>query len=204
MSKFSPTSPSQPVADHGISRIFRILRHLQWNRATAIRCRVGLGERTRPRVRRLTPRPPRPRAPPRVGPAWPGTRDFGISPANCRYRFPNLHAVSFQPRIRTCWYPYFHRVFRDSFPNGYEISGVNPDSAVKQGRVAGRVADIGVDALTTRADPVGPLWGRAPVCRFWLALQASRRIQGDRVSLNRQTSALPSGSDLSNHKPLPP
>ena len=37
--KFPPTSPSQPVADHGISRIFRILRHLQWNRATAIRCR---------------------------------------------------------------------------------------------------------------------------------------------------------------------
>ena len=45
---------------------------------------VGLGERTRPRVRRLTPRQPRPRAPPRVAPAWPGTRDFGISPANRR------------------------------------------------------------------------------------------------------------------------
>ena len=45
---------------------------------------VGLGERTRPRVRRLTPRQPRPRAPPRVDPAWPGTRDFGMSPANRR------------------------------------------------------------------------------------------------------------------------
>jgi len=45
---------------------------------------VGLGERTRPRVRRLTPRPPRPRAPPRVAPAWPGTRNFGMSPANRR------------------------------------------------------------------------------------------------------------------------
>jgi len=49
-----------------------------------IRCRVGLGERTRPRVRRLTPRQPRPRAPSRVDPAWPGTRNFGISPANRR------------------------------------------------------------------------------------------------------------------------
>jgi hypothetical protein len=40
------------------------------------------------------------------------------------YRFPNLRAVSFQPRIRTCLRPSFHRVFRDSFPNGYEISGL--------------------------------------------------------------------------------
>jgi len=35
-------------------------------------------------VRRLTPRPPRPRAPSRVDPAWPGTRNFGIRPANRR------------------------------------------------------------------------------------------------------------------------
>ena len=42
------------------------LRCFQWNRATATRGRIGLGERTRPRVRRLTPRQPRPRAPSRV------------------------------------------------------------------------------------------------------------------------------------------
>ena len=56
------------------------------------------GERTRPRVRRLTPRQPRPRAPPRVDPAWTGTRDFGISPANRCYRFPNLRAVAVPPQ----------------------------------------------------------------------------------------------------------
>ena len=33
--------------------------------------------------------------------------------------------MSFQPRIRTCLRPSFHRVFRDSFQNGYEISGLN-------------------------------------------------------------------------------
>jgi hypothetical protein len=32
--------------------------------------------------------------------------------------------VSFQPRLRTCLRPSFHRVFRDSFQNGYEISGL--------------------------------------------------------------------------------
>ena len=164
---------------------------------------VGLGERTRPRVRRLTPRQPRPRAPPRVAPAWTGTRILGLARPIVVTGFPTCVPWLFNHVFERAG-PYFHRVFRDSFPNGYEISGINPDSALKQGRVAGRVAGIAVDALTTGADPVGPLWGRAPVCRFWLALQASRRIQGDRVSLNRQTSALPSGSDLSNHKPLPP
>ena len=40
---------------------------------------MGPGERTRPRVRRLTPRQPRPRAPPRVAPAWQGTRILGLA-----------------------------------------------------------------------------------------------------------------------------
>jgi len=74
-----------------------VLRYFQWNRATTIRCRVGLGERTRPRVRRLTPRQPRPRAPPRVDPAWPGTRNFGIRPAN--RRFCRNGAFKFMVRI---------------------------------------------------------------------------------------------------------
>jgi len=40
---------------------------------------IGLGERTRPRVRRLTPRQPRPCAPPRVDPAWRQSTILGLA-----------------------------------------------------------------------------------------------------------------------------
>ena len=39
-------------------------------------------------------------------------------------RFPNLRAVSFQSRIRTCLRSSFHGVFHVSLSNGYEISGL--------------------------------------------------------------------------------
>ena len=84
MSKFPPTSPSQPVADHGIPEFSGFFAICSGIGLRPFAAGVGLGERTRPRVRRLTPRQPRPRAPPRVDPAWPGTRDFGMSPANRR------------------------------------------------------------------------------------------------------------------------
>jgi len=87
--------------------VLRYFQYFQWNRAVAIRCRGWSRGAHAPRVRRLTPRQPRPRAPPRVDPAWPGTRDFGMSPANRRRAgFPR--AVVFQKRMRTWLRPASH------------------------------------------------------------------------------------------------
>ena len=61
-----------------------VLRHLQWNRATAIRCRGwarGAHAPSRAAVDASSTAPTRASA---RDPAWPGTRDFGMSPANRR------------------------------------------------------------------------------------------------------------------------
>jgi len=65
-------------------RTFVALRYFQWNRATAIRCRGwsrGAHAPSRAAVDASSTAPTRASA---RGPAWPGTRDFGISPANRR------------------------------------------------------------------------------------------------------------------------
>ena len=117
----------------------KVLRYFQWNRATAIRCRGwsrGAHAPSRAAVDASSTAPTRAFA---RGSRLAGNPQFWDSPgqsssrrlpslrlasrASAR-RFPNLRAVSFQPRLRTCLRPSFRRVFRDSFPNGCEISGL--------------------------------------------------------------------------------
>ena len=114
---------------------FPFLRHLQWNRATAIRCRGwsrGAHAPSRAAVDALSTAPTRASA---HGSRMAGNPHFEISPANRRYRFPNMPAIAFQKRIRTCMRPArvvrscsrFHFPFPLSIFVGFVV---NPNSEV--------------------------------------------------------------------------